>query len=729
MTTIWDDLEAIERLVGEAMKKLERAKKRTQKARGRKGGGGTPPVTGPSYSEFTGTVDSTTIIANPGVGLQTTQATLATVSNPRGTPIRNMTYRRHCSEIEATEGVRDFAVVENIFDLALAMRQKVNFRFIWGEPDVGVPAWVTAYGGYVAECDDNGRSSQDRYPDMSNTSVQAAFRAQVAAFDALLGNHPALGYVDAFAAGVYGEGHFNGTYIISKSGGAPGTVGQQIPMPSNAAILEHLNTFIEELPQCHFTPASVDRDDLQLPSTVQAIWTQSNGLSRMGARADGIAYRPSVGSPGVQMGTLYPPTVSSSSTKWQTGPYAGEIYSTLAAWISNSWDYASSLDWVADNHFCLLNTKGLTYDSALNADMDAMLLRIGYRLTVTSARHLSRVNGGESLTINFGIANNGNSPLYDSRYVLAIKLTNQANGKIYRIESAVSPNILPGSSTPSVDFTIPTYVEGGDYDVAVGVVDERGVADIQLAQSGRDANGWYPMTELEVVNASPTAEPTKRRALFGGSNYFSLAGTYDMTKASGHDAAFYFEFSIPAGTAATTQAIWCKGDLGATGQEYSIYQASSNSKINFRVSNTSNNFTVSADNFGVTPTNEVIKVYCWIDNTAKEIGIIVNNGTPNTTSFTGTVRNGTNAMRIGADTIGRQLANGATINNCRKWRKKLSAQEITDIFTKSDYVDLTTDHHFGLQAAWDFDETSGTRYDSHGIRNLTDNGSVSSIAE
>lgn len=705
------------------LKKLTK-KVRNMARRARPGGvRPTPPEAPPeppSFTEQTASVDSSTILANPGVGLQTTQATLTTASNPRGTPIRNMTYRRHCSEVEATEGVRDFATTDRIWDEALAWRQKVNSRIIWGEPDVGVPSWVTSYGGYTATCSDNGDSSMDRYPDWANSSVKTAFANQLAAWVAKYGDHPANGFHDSCAIGLYGEGHWSGTTIVSKLGGAPGTVGQPIPMIGTSDINVHLDAHRDAFSTTTYhCPANVD---------TTAIWNATAGRARFGARADGIAYRPSVGSPGVQMGTLYPPTVM-ASTSWQVGPYCGEIYSSFSSWISNGWDYASSLAWCSTYHFCVLNTKGLSYNALLNSSIDSMLLAMGYRLTCTKVRHQTSIGSGNPISLGTWWSNTGNSPLYFP-YVLAIQLTSLADGSKYRIATSRSLALfLPGTTNYTDEVTIPTWVPGGNYTLSIALLDSsRMVPEIDLAQSGQDASGWYPFTTLQVTSNEVTANPNAPRwALFDGSDYLSMSGSIDAVKASGHDYSFSIRGMI-AGSLGTTQAIFSKGDLGSTGMEYAFYHSGSTGKLTFRVSNSSTLYLVQADTYGATQAGVPFTAYCEIDNTAKTIKLSINGGALDSASFTGTVRSGTNEFRIGADTTGRNLLSGSKVKDFRKYFRKLTSPEQATVATNPDYESQTLSIRYGLQMAHDMDETSGQRNDNHGIRHLTDNSSVGSIA-
>jgi hypothetical protein len=65
------------------------------------------------------------------------------------------------------------------------------------------------------------------------------------------------------------------------------------------------------------------------------------------------------------------------------------------------------------------------------------------------------------------------------------------------------------------------------------------------------------------------------------------------------------------------------------------------------------------------------------------------------------------------------------------WKRKLTASEVTSLYNSGSgkqYADLTDGEKVGLESYWNLDESSGTRVDSHGTNDLTDNNTVLSGA-
>jgi hypothetical protein len=95
----------------------------------------------------------------------------------------------------------------------------------------------------------------------------------------------------------------------------------------------------------------------------------------------------------------------------------------------------------------------------------------------------------------------------------------------------------------------------------------------------------------------------------------------------------------------------------------------------------------------------------------------------------GPVFQGTGAFKIGAFDVSSQLLEGRA-DSVAKWNRALLFDEVLAIYNNGNglvYADLSTSQKVGLVSWWDLDETTGTRFDSHGTTDLTSNN-VGSIA-
>lgn len=120
-------------------------------------------------------------------------------------------------------------------------------------------------------------------------------------------------------------------------------------------------------------------------------------------------------------------------------------------------------------------------------------------------------------------------------------------------------------------------------------------------------------------------------------------------------------------------------------------------------------------------------VVAYHDPTANTIGISVNNGTVYTTSHSGGVRAGTAPVNIGRNPFGSTLGMDGRVACVGFWKKVLSASEITQLYNRGfgmDYSELDAGLLTSLISYWELTEASGTRVDSHGSNDLTDNNTV-----
>lgn len=71
-------------------------------------------------------------------------------------------------------------------------------------------------------------------------------------------------------------------------------------------------------------------------------------------------------------------------------------------------------------------------------------------------------------------------------------------------------------------------------------------------------------------------------------------------------------------------------------------------------------------------------VVCYHDATANEIGLIINDGTPVTTSYSGGIRDGTQPFEIGGSNT--YYSSLYTIDEVGVWRRVLTSEEITQLY-------------------------------------------------
>ncbi len=179
--------------------------------------------------------------------------------------------------------------------------------------------------------------------------------------------------------------------------------------------------------------------------------------------------------------------------------------------------------------------------------------------------------------------------------------------------------------------------------------------------------------------------------------------------------------------------IWVsKGTISGSdfsGGEYAIYWLQSSDRIIGRVSDGSSVIqTVEASTFGAINAGEWMMISFVHDPAANQIKIRVNNGSWDTASFSTGINSGANNFRVGADDAGRIRTVG--FDELSLWRRIVTDEEFTELYNAGAGVafedwDLPLSDAVPYAVAhWPLDETSGTRADSVGSNDLTDNNTV-----
>lgn len=713
------------------------------------------------------TPDTTTVLRNHGVGLQsnliTETETYATATPAQNYPIPNVLYRFNWIDAEPTQGTRDFSSLTNFAYRARADNQLLNWRMYLHDPGSGIgePSWVrtgSGLSGWQGNHDD-GCSSTCAYSDWDDADNITAYTSTVQAMATAMANYPGPQVIDN-GWGEYNENNHSGSHYTngSATGIAPtpiGGAGNEIPTP----LPTPKANFIQIFPTAFPNVPMVSFPDDQL--TFDSAAARGHGF-----RADGWSYRNVVGNPtatpgacssgGVQMCTLYrrtfagnydtlvpsgqatptpiaAPTISQPNL-WRTKTGILETWSVMSTWNSSSWPFAATLKWASDNHVSQLNTKNQFSPTYFEPNFGNLMKVIGYRHWLKTVMAPASVATNVAFTVNTTWQNDGVAPQTLGHKVL-FKFCKQGGTGIYpdcyKMSTGTDALWLPGANTPiASSVTLPTWVGTGTYDLYVGLGRDNGawlIPEERLAiTSPAYTDGWYLTTSLSVTNGSPTTAPTTDYA--GGfasasSQYLSVA---DSTALSFNGTNFQIGARVYMTSKSAIMVAVSKGQAASVAQEFAIWYDQSSDRLKFTVANGSTIYTATATNLGAPLVNTWYWVVGSFNNTTKAVSITVDNGTANTTTATGNVPNSSNQLRIGADPVGKYW-NGR-IDKVYGWKLIPSSSDNTAIYNSSKVLkveDMTEQQRKGLYIALQNDEATGaTRVDSWQATRYTDNNSV-----
>lgn len=702
---------------------------------------------------------TTTIISNPGVGMQTVQRNLISTEalglNPFGYPFNCMNYRLQWKEIEdVTPGVYDLTILNQVCDDARAALQTLNLRILSYDPASGysTPDYMYTNGGWQVT-DSNGAGTF-KLAWWGNAANITALLNLHTAVNAAIGTHPAFNVLDAgwgdFDENTYSGTNFNGTL----TGGAPNPgVGFEIAPLSLAENQNFFNAF----------RAAYGPDRLIVTHADSLIaFNYAVGTLNMGSRMDGWAYRNSPsGSPGgcpgggVQMCTNAVQTFLSTGSypnQWKNTPNIQETYGRIYTggdpaqrWTLTGWDITANFNWTWQQaHTSEINVKGnfAPPTTAIRTPFETMLNNLGYRFVLLSMTRPSEVPASSSISVKTQWSNVGTAPNYRNE-VVSYRLYDPVSGKKFYYQSA-SPSsaFIPGSSVGvTTDVPVPNWFPECNAVLSVGlarpnpVITGDVVPDIRLANDGNGDDLWYSFpTSIKITNPSPSITPSDVfAATFNGINQ-SLSSTSELFRLAATD--FVISLVVPAFTLGANRGFVTKGFRAtAATQEFWIGYNSATDRIEASFSNGTTIYTAVANNFGAVsalPSSVYpLKILVEFNNTSKIIALTVNNSPSNTFTGTGSIPAGSNLFRIGSDSNNNFLAGQVT--EVRIWHKLFTGLPASyrQMLLNPGYLryaDFPNQLRYGFYYNWEMTEVSGNRIDSNCGRALTSNNGVTRTA-
>lgn len=199
------------------------------------------------------------------------------------------------------------------------------------------------------------------------------------------------------------------------------------------------------------------------------------------------------------MKNLYPQMIEKTGAgdAWKVAPVAYESCWDMRKWVAEGWDVRGIFDYALATHASYLNNKSAPIPEGTRPEVERFLKKLGYRLVLTELSHEPVVSAGAETMISMKWENVGVAPPYRD-YLLAFRLTRDGNFSVV-VTKESARGWLPGERTVSTGLRLPEDLAAGRYELAVGLVEPGGERPvIRLATQGRDADGWYPVSTIEV---------------------------------------------------------------------------------------------------------------------------------------------------------------------------------------------------------------------------------------
>jgi len=483
----------------------------------------------------TGDVDATPaiigeVLTNPGIGLADFHfgwwcnlppvtftpeqcAQRATDHLPAGYVQPGTAYFRWLwKDIEPVRGQIDFAMIDNAIQSAALLGETLGFRIeAVVEGDTGIPDWMMAppycvYGEWR-----DGTFLPDYRDEVFQTELQRLMNALGARYN----GHPGVDHVDIGVVGCWGE--WNTACFASAETFCdifkPATeTDYQALLGSFQGIIDaHLDAF----PDTPVVTLGVEQGLLN-DAMVYAVEHGS------GWRVDCWGDWGIWGSAWNHQEDLYPAMIANATALypgfgeiWRRSPIQLEVCGTMPQWHDTyGWtatppdgNVYKTFQWSLQQHASVLNAKRTEIPADYRPQLDELLRANGYRLRLERLNHPSSVEAGGALTLYARWENAGTAPMYIQR-PLAYRLRSGVSQAVFE-SSADVRDWVPGERDVVDTVTVPADLSPGVYSIDAAILNRPGTAPsidlppIRLAFSGRMADGWYPVSQLTVLPASP----------------------------------------------------------------------------------------------------------------------------------------------------------------------------------------------------------------------------------
>ncbi len=445
------------------------------------------PAAGPDSSQRVTVRPKETdeLLANPGMGWQTFHRFADEDRSLAGLPSASAYFRFYWREIEPKDAQLDFARFDDLLAHARRVGQKLAFRVMCTGSGqyMDVPAWLKEQGCRGFEFTYGG--GKHWVPDFADPLFQQAHYRMISQLGAHYDGHPDLDLLDIGSIGLWGEWHMSGTTDTST--------GKPVPLPPVGLRL-----------------AIIDAWCRAFPKTTKVIQIGSEeGMSECakkgcGWRADCLGDMGGFSKTWNHMENFYLQQVAKTGAEdaWKTGPIAFESCWDMRKWKESGWDIRYIYDYALKCHASYMNNKSAPLPEGTRGEVERFLRRLGYRLVVRTLEHDASVRAGSRLEVKVQWENLGAAPPYGD-YFVAFQLERQndpgANPVVLSTKDSIQ-GWLPGARTTAGSSNLPGSLKPGPYVLKLGLVGPRTQTPaIRLAIAGRDNEGWYPLSRLEIV--------------------------------------------------------------------------------------------------------------------------------------------------------------------------------------------------------------------------------------
>ena len=456
------------------------------------------------------------VLLNPGIGFMTFQRFNGDTLNSgmgwtEGLPIvyqdfdgdlTNINYpqttlayhRINWRFIEPEPGVYNWSLIDKALRIAAERGQTLMLRISPYEAsdDKDVPVWYRKMVGP----DKHAGSGKHWRVDPEDPRYVQYFGSMIKAIGVRYDGHPDLEAVDISFIGYWGEG--DGGHLLTDK-----------------TRYSLINAYLDNFKKTHliFQPLNGDAPDpgvLVKGLPIAAYWPdgRNNGsgqqMRHLGWRLDCLGdmdFWPEWG--WNHMTDVYPQDIvkSGMSEAWKKAPVTMEICGTFLRWMEKQNYTEENVKYIFDQslkwHISSFNAKSSPVPEKWQPVVDEWLKKMGYRFVLRKFTYPEIVKPQGRIPFTTWWENKGVAPIYKS-FKFALRLKNESRTEVF-ITDANILQWLPGDIIYDDNIFLPFDMPEGKYSLELAIVSENThEPKVNLAISGVNEDGWYPMGEILV---------------------------------------------------------------------------------------------------------------------------------------------------------------------------------------------------------------------------------------
>ena len=203
-----------------------------------------------------------------------------------------------------------------------------------------------------------------------------------------------------------------------------------------------------------------------------------------------------------EMLDVYPQQVVRTGIQnvWQHHPVSLETCGTPSSWKRDGFDVPYILEQALRWHVTSLNVKSSPIPAEWKLQFEDFQRKMGYRFVLRRLEYPKVARAGSEMPVHMWWLNAGVAPIY-REYQLAMELKSPTASATISVAAKLK-EWLPGDAVVDCTLHVPDDLAPGRYSVRIAMLDpDSGKPAIQLANEGRQPDGWYDMGSLQIGGA------------------------------------------------------------------------------------------------------------------------------------------------------------------------------------------------------------------------------------